>query len=121
MEAGKKVALCGRYAEEKKARDIVILEVKGITDVADYFLISSGLTERHVRTISEHIETEMKVRGIVPYSVEGMEQGRWVIIDYNDVVVHVFLERLREFYDLESLWYEAKRVSLEDWGNVLEV
>jgi ribosome-associated protein len=121
VEAEKKVALCRRYAEEKKARDVVILEVKGMTDLADYFLISSGLTERHVKTISEHIEKEMKARGILPYSVEGMEQGRWVIIDYEDVVVHIFLERLREFYDLESLWYEARRVRLENRKGVLEV
>lgn len=122
MEAKEKAILCGRLAGEKKGRDIVILEVRDLTYIADYFLITSGVSERHVKTISEHVEKEMKEKmNITPYSVEGIEQGRWVIIDYNDVVIHVFLDKIREFYDLESLWYEAKRVDVEQDKKAKEV
>lgn len=113
MEPLDKVKLCGRYAGEKKAKDILILELKGLTDIADYFLLASGTSERHVRTIAEYIETSMKDEGIKHLYTEGYKEGRWVIIDYNDFVVHIFLEELRELYDLESLWIEAKQIKIE--------
>jgi ribosome-associated protein len=109
VDTKEKVRTCGTYADEKKAKDVLILELMGLTDIADYFLLASGTSERHVRTISEYVETNMKGIGIVPYSVEGYNDGRWVIIDYQNVIVHIFLETLRELYDLESLWIEAKR------------
>jgi ribosome-associated protein len=109
VDTKEKVRTCGTYADEKKAKDVLILELMGLTDIADYFLLASGTSERHVRTISEYVETNMKGIGIVPYSVEGYNDGRWVIIDYQIVIVHIFLETLRELYDLESLWIEAKR------------
>lgn len=114
MEAIKKAMLCSRYAEEKKAKDILILELKGLTDIADYFLIASGTSERHVRTIAEYIEESMKEAGIKHLYIEGYKDGRWVIIDYNDFVAHIFLEELRELYDLESLWIEAKQIKIEE-------
>ena len=109
MKLDEKIALIARYAEEKKAKDILMIELKGLTDIADYFVIASGTSERHVKTIVEYIETSVKKNGILPYSVEGYNEGRWVIIDYRNIIVHVFLEHLRELYDLESLWIEAKR------------
>lgn len=113
MEAIDKAKACCRYAEEKKANDILMLELQGLTDIADYFVLANGTSERHVKTLSEHIETSMKGDGIKPFSVEGYNDGRWVIIDYRDVIVHLFLEPLRELYDLESLWIEAKNYRLE--------
>jgi ribosome-associated protein len=113
METIDRVKMCSKYAEEKKANDVLMLELKGLTDIADYFVLANGTSERHVKTISEHIETSMKNDGIKPYSVEGYNDGRWIIIDYRDVIVHIFLEPLRELYDLESLWIEAKRQRLE--------
>ncbi|MCX7965847.1 MAG: ribosome silencing factor [Syntrophorhabdaceae bacterium] len=113
MEAIEKAKLCGRYAGEKKAKDILILELKGLTDIADYFLLASGTSERHVRTIAEYIEESMKEAGIKHLYTEGYKEGRWVIIDYNDFVAHIFLEELRELYDLESLWIEAKQIKIE--------
>ena len=112
MELDEKIALIARYAEEKKAKDILMIELKGLTDIADYFVIASGASERHVKTIVEYIETSVKKNGILPYSVEGYNEGRWVIIDYRNIIVHVFLEHLRELYDLESLWIEAKRSTM---------
>lgn len=113
MEILEKVKLCGRFAGEKKAKDILILELKGLTDIADYFLLASGTSERHVKTIAEYIEASMKDEGIKHLYTEGYKEGRWVIIDYNDFVVHIFLEELRELYDLESLWIEAKQIKIE--------
>ena len=113
METKDLADTCGRLALEKKARDVVVLDLSGLTDITDYFVLASGTSERHVLTISEVIEHDMKEKGITPFSTEGYEEGRWVIIDYGDVVVHVFLQSLRELYDLESLWIEAKRYVMD--------
>jgi ribosome-associated protein len=113
VDAFEKVKMCGMFAEDKKAKDAVIMELANLTDITDYFLVASGTSERHVRTIADNVETGMKEKGVKPFSVEGYHDGRWVIIDYRDVIVHVFLEQLRELYDLESLWIEAKRYRVE--------
>jgi ribosome-associated protein len=113
VEALTKVNMCGAYAEEKKAKDVLILEMAGLTDMADYFMLASGTSERHVRTIADHIVKSMKSEGVKPHLIEGVNEGRWVIIDYQDIVVHIFIEPLRELYDLESLWIEAKRRRVE--------
>ena len=121
MNTIEKAMLAGRYGEEKKANDVSVIELKGLTDIADYFILASGTSERHVRTIAEHIEQGMKGMGIKPFSMEGYQQGRWVIIDYRDIIVHVFFEPLRELYDLESLWIEAKKYRIEGANTQLEV
>ena len=121
MKALEKVKICGMLAEEKKAQDVVIMELNDLTDVADYFLVASGTSERHVRTIADSVEAGMKERGVKPYSVEGNRDGRWVIIDYQNVIVHIFLEQLRDLYDLESLWIEAKKFRIENEKKHLEV
>jgi ribosome-associated protein len=121
MEAFEKVKTCGMLAEEKKAQDVVVMKLDDLTDIADYFLVASGTGERHVRTIADSVETGMKERGVKPYSVEGHRDGRWIIIDYQNVIVHIFLEQLRELYDLESLWIEAKKFRIENEKKHLEV
>jgi len=92
---------------------VAVLDLTGLTDIADFFVIVDGTSERQVRTIAEAIELGMKGKGFRPLAVEGMDEGRWVILDYGDVVTHVFLSPLRELYDLESLWIEAKRFGIE--------
>jgi ribosome-associated protein len=104
---------CGKQALEKKARDVVTLELSGLTDIAGFFVVATGTSERHVKTIADGVEQGMKEKGIPPLSIEGYDEGRWIIVDYGDVIVHVFLEELRELYDLESLWIEAKRQTME--------
>ena len=113
MEAREKAILCSEFSDDKKAGSIAVIELVGLTDIADYFVVASGTSERHVRTIAENVESEMKKKGVTPYSVEGLDDGRWVVIDFQDVVVHIFLESLRELYDIESLWLEAKRYRIE--------
>ena len=113
MEARIKAHECGRLALGKKADDVLVIELTGLTDIADAFVLATGTGERHVKTISDGVEEGMKEEGVKPSSVEGYDQGRWIIMDYGDVIVHVMLEELRGLYDLEGLWIEAKRQRME--------
>jgi ribosome-associated protein len=113
VEAKEKALASGRLAVDKKAVDVLTLELKGLTDIADFFVVVSGTSERHVKTVAEGIELGMKEKGLPPVSMEGYEEGRWIIIDYGDVIIHVFLDSLRELYDLENLWIEAKREKMD--------
>lgn len=117
----KEAQACAQFSDEKKAKDIVVLELMGLTDIADYFVLASGTSERHVKTIAESVEEGMKGIGVKPFSLEGYDEGRWVIIDYQNVIVHVFVESLRELYDLESLWIEAKRYKFNKGNKLSEV
>jgi ribosome-associated protein len=105
-----------RAAAAKQARDIAILDVHGLIVITDYFVICSGGTDRQVRTIVEEIERAVRELGRKPLRREGETESRWVLLDYVDVVVHVFAEEEREYYDLERLWRDAPRVALEDRG-----
>lgn len=102
--------LAAQAAEEKKGIDVVILDVHALTLVADYFVIVSGNTPIQVRAIVEHIQEILKKEGIFPLRREGLRDDRWVVLDYGGTVVHVLLESVRDYYDLEGLWYEAPRV-----------
>jgi ribosome-associated protein len=103
-----------RAASSKQARDIVILDVHGLIVITDHFVICSAPTERQVRTIVDAVEEALRERDRKPVRREGETEGRWVLLDYVDVVVHVFAEEEREFYDLERLWRDAPRVPFED-------
>jgi ribosome-associated protein len=107
-----KSLLCLRAALDKKAQDPVLLEMKGIASFTDYFLLCSGRSDRQVQAIAEGIEEALKKKGIRPLGQEGKSEGRWILMDYEDVVVHIFLEPVRDFYDLEGLWIDAPRVDL---------
>ncbi|MFW6011088.1 MAG: ribosome silencing factor [Desulfosalsimonas sp.] len=96
----------------RKAMDLVVLDVTKVTDVADVFMICSGRSNRQVSAIAEFIESELKKASIRPLSVEGVKDGQWVLIDYGHVVIHVFYDPVRRFYDLESLWADARRVDI---------
>jgi len=101
-------AVIAGYADDKKAQSIVELDLRGVIDYTDYFVICSGATERQVKAIVDGIHMGAKSDlGIVPMRVEGLAQSQWVLMDYLDVVVHVFVRELREFYALERLWGEV--------------
>lgn len=97
----------------RKALDLVVLDVRNLTSVADAFLICSGQSNRQVMAITETIQKELKKHKILPLSVEGASEGHWVLLDYGHVIIHVFYEPVRGFYDLEGLWMDAKRVRTE--------
>jgi ribosome-associated protein len=105
-----------RAAAGKQARDLVILDVHELIVITDYFVICSGSSERQVRTIVEEVERSLRGLERKPLRREGETEGRWVLLDYVDVVVHVFAQEEREYYDLERLWRDAPRVPLEDDG-----
>jgi ribosome-associated protein len=107
-----KSLLCLKAALEKKALDPVLLELKGTTSFTDYFLLCSGKSDRQVQAIAQAIEEALKQKGIRPLGQEGITGGRWILMDYEDVVVHIFLEPVRKFYDLEGLWFDAQRIDL---------
>jgi ribosome-associated protein len=94
----------------RKAIGLVVLDVRGLTSVADAFIICSGRSNRQVTAIAEFIQAELKKAGIKPLSVEGKKEGHWVLLDYGHVIIHVFYESVRNFYDLEGLWMDAKRI-----------
>jgi ribosome-associated protein len=90
--------------ENSKARDVVALDVRHLTDITDYMIICSGTSNRHTRTIADHLAVKSKSRGVRPLSVEGEETGEWVLVDLADIIVHIMLPETREFYSLEKLW-----------------
>lgn len=100
-------------AQKRKSHDIVILDVHKLTSVADAFIICSGRSNRQVTAIAETIRTELKSHGIQALNVEGIKEGHWVLMDYGHIVIHVFYEPVRQFYNLEGLWADAKRVAPE--------
>jgi ribosome-associated protein len=106
--------LCVRFALEKKAYDLVLIDVSELSSLADYFLICTGRSDTQVQAITQSIEGNLAEEGIRPLCIEGYTAGHWVILDYGDVVVHVFYEPVREFYDLERLWARAPRVELPE-------
>ena len=103
-----------RTASEKQGEDVLVLDVRDLIAITDYFVIASGSSDRQVKTIAEEVEQALKARGIKPVRVEGEAASRWVLLDFVDLVVHVFHEEERDFYRLERLWIDAPRVSWED-------
>ncbi|NOY68308.1 MAG: ribosome silencing factor [Deltaproteobacteria bacterium] len=103
-----------RAALGRKAGDMVILDLHGICDVADAFVICSGRSNRQVSAIAEHIEKQLKTCGIRPLGIEGAREGQWALLDYGEVIIHVFYEPVRQFYDLEGLWSDAGRIEVEE-------
>lgn len=96
----------------KKAARVVALDMRKLTSIADAFIICSGQSNRQVVAIAEHIERQMRKHKIKPLSVEGTAEGHWVLMDYGHVIVHVFFESVRSFYDLEGLWSDARRIPI---------
>ena len=102
-----------RAAESKKATDIKILDLTGITSFADFFVICSGGNQRQVQAISDEVGLQLKQQaGELPISVEGYNQAEWVLADYGDLIVHIFSLKAREYYGLERLWRSAKTVEI---------
>jgi ribosome-associated protein len=106
--------LCVKAALEKKAYDLVLLDVSQLTSLADSFLICTGRSDTQVQAICQSIEATMKAAGHLPLAVEGYQHGHWIVLDYGDIVAHIFFEPVRDLYDLERLWSKASRVQLPE-------
>jgi len=104
--------LCAQAADRKKGEEIIVLDVREISSVADFFVIVSGQSEPHLKAIRNEIEEKLKEAGADAKGIDGFPMSHWVVMDYIDVIVHIFSKERREFYALERLWGDAKRV---DW------
>ena len=111
MDSKKLAQLCWEYADNRKAEDIVILDVRDLSSVTDYFVICSGTSEPHLRAISDEIVSQLrKEHDARPRAVDGTLQTAWLVLDYFDVIVHVMRKDVRTKYDLEALWGDASRI-----------
>lgn len=102
-----KVAYCVSLVEEKKAEEVLVLDLRGISSVTDYFLLCHGSSDRQVQAIADHLTEMMKKKGIRALGVEGYPEARWILLDFGDLLIHVFYEETRRFYELERLWGHA--------------
>ena len=102
--------------ENKKANNIVIFEVKKVSSFTDYLIICSGTSDRQVQAIAGSVEIDLKKHGVFPLGIEGLQEGRWVLMDYNDIIIHIFYEPTRIYYDLEGLWSDVPRLELTTIG-----
>ncbi|THB78925.1 MAG: ribosome silencing factor [Desulfobulbaceae bacterium] len=101
---------CAQISDDNKAEDIVVLDVRGISSFTDYFIIMSGRSVRHVQALAESLEDELRSKRIKTSRAEGLSEGQWVLLDFGDIVAHIFYHEQRKFYDLEGLWHDAPRV-----------
>jgi len=110
MKSLDKALLALKLVRERKALDPVLLDVAEMSSLTDYFLVAAGGSTRQVQAITRHVLRSMREAGVHALGVEGEREGQWVLVDYGDVVIHIFYEPVRAFYDLESLWVEAPRI-----------
>ena len=111
-ELGERILTALHAASEKKALDVVVLDLREVATFTNYFVIASGTNERQVQAIADEIFERLKKAGSPPARVEGRQTAEWILLDFGDFVVHVFAEKARKFYDLERLWREGKRLEL---------
>ena len=111
-ELDERICTALRAASDKKALDLVVLDLRAIASFTDYFIITSGTNPRQVQAVADEVVEQLKKRGTRAARVEGYNTAEWVLVDYGDFVVHVFEEKARRFYDLERLWRDAARVPL---------
>src|SRR3982751_3040690 len=116
IEPDEAVMIAARAAADKKATDIVLLDLKEVASFTEFFLISTGTNARQVQAISNAVEEELRKAGKRPLHTEGYSSAEWILLDYGDFIVHVFSAASRRFYDLERLWRDAKRVEIKDEG-----
>ena len=108
---------CARTGLDTKAEDVIILDVRGLSTFTDYFVIMSGRSSRHVQGLAEVIEGQLSAKRVSARKTEGLKEGTWVLLDYGDVVVHIFYSEARVFYDLDGLWHDAPRIQVEQSEN----
>ncbi|UCG79457.1 MAG: ribosome silencing factor [Nitrospirota bacterium] len=113
LKSLEKARLIAKASQDKKSVDPVIIEIKDLTVIADYFVVCSGESKTQVGAISDHINEELRKSGIKPRTVEGADFNNWVLLDYGDVIAHVFDAETRSFYELEKLWLDAPRISIK--------
>lgn len=109
LEIAKYVA---KILDDKKGIDVKVIRIENISSLTDYLVIATGTSSTHVKALADEVEVEIKKAGIVPSHIEGHRSNSWILIDYNSVIVHVFSEEARDFYDLERLWKDGEQVQI---------
>ena len=112
MEAKELVRQIAASLDKHKAADIRVIGVTDITSIADYFVIAAGTSSTQVKMLADEVDYQLGEKGVQPHRVEGYHSENWIILDYTDVIVHIFHEDTREFYDLERLWADGEKVDL---------
>ncbi len=113
LDSKELVLRCVNAALDRKAEDVVIIKVKDVSSFADYFVICSGNSERQIQGLAEHIGQKLKKSGIIPLGIEGEHSGSWILMDYGDVIIHIFYKPVRDFYDIEGLWSDMPLMSVD--------
>ena len=116
MQPFEKAALAAKCIDDKKGKKLQVLQVGELTSIADYFVIASGTSSTQVKAIADEVIDKLKAAGEEPIHVEGFNSAMWILIDFADVVVHVFMEETRDFYGIERLWADAKHISISALG-----
>ncbi|MDE5754020.1 MAG: ribosome silencing factor [Oscillospiraceae bacterium] len=115
MTAEEKIKIAVKALDAKRAEDIRVLKVTDLTILGDYFIIANGNSTTHTKTLAEEAEFQLSQHGVEPHHTEGMNGSNWYILDYTDVIIHVFYQETREFYRLEQLWADAEQVDISEW------
>ena len=113
-EETQKFNLCVKAALKKKAYDLIVLDIKKLSSFADYFIICSATSNRQAQAIASSIELDLKKEKIYSLGIEGFKEGEWILLDYDEVIIHIFYQPLREFYELERLWVDAPRIEIKN-------
>lgn len=114
MNSRQKALRIAQILDQKKASRIEILEIKDLSIITDYFVICSGESTTQVKALAQHLEEKLSEEEIKPLGIEGAAYGSWILLDYGDVIVHIFIEEKRQYYDLERLWLDAPRIPLNE-------
>ncbi len=114
MEIKEVVKLAYEALDEKKAEDIKMLDISKVTVIADYFIIAGASNDRQVKALADNVEDKLGKAGITPKSVEGYQNANWILMDYQDVIIHIFNQEQRLFYDLERIWTDGRVVEAEE-------
>jgi len=114
LDSSDKLKVILSSALNKKAAEPVVLDLRGLTSLADYFVILTATSETHARTVADEIKKKLKEKGVVPVSTEGYDTANWILLDYGNVIVHIFKPEVRELYNLESLWMDAPKLNVEE-------
>lgn len=112
MSSLEKAVKIGKLIDSKKGEDVSVLKVAGITSITDYYVISTAKNTIHAKSLCDEIEEKLKADGITPKNIEGYQSAMWILMDYENVIVHIFYEETRKFYDLERLWMDAERIDI---------
>lgn len=115
MKTEEMLAAAVKILDGKKAEDVKVIGIKDLTIIADYFIIANGTSSTHTRSLADELEFRLKEQGLEPRQIQGNNGSNWIILDYSDVVVHIFNKEMREFYNLERLWQDGETVDISKY------